>query len=75
MIYNYKYILLTNVCLLVGEGSINRYVSRDESVETVDGSIKNGDESIEAGEKHLNHFMIPYTCICIYRECNNELLP
>ena len=52
-------ILLTNVHLdCRGEGSSNRNVSRDESVETRDESVEAGDESIEAGEKHNNHVII-----------------
>ena len=41
-----------------GEGSSNRNVSRDESVEAGDKSVEAGDESIEAGEKHHNHVII-----------------
>ena len=40
---------------IVGGGSSNRNVSRDESVETGDESVETGDESIEAGERHNNH--------------------
>ena len=35
---------------IVGEGFSNRNASRDESVETGDGSVKTRDESIEAKE-------------------------
>ena len=46
------HILLTNVHLdCRGEGSSNRNVSRDESVETGVESVEAGDESIEAREK------------------------
>ena len=54
MLSQYKtiHILLTNVHLdCRGEGSRNKNVSRDESVETGDESVETRDESIEAGEK------------------------
>ena len=43
---------MLDMFLMVGEeGSSNRNVSRDESVEAGDKSFEGGDESIEAGEK------------------------
>ena len=45
------FFLLDMFLIVGGEGSSNKNVSRDESVEAGDKSVEARDESIEAGEK------------------------